>query len=139
MSLVGWDDASINSVTEIDFNSSPFWIRFLALTPVVEKYAYPFAVRRGFGTIWISKESAVDIEIFLAQGWQVKIGEPDKSERFLSGSIATLSIDAKAIRKPKLKFTRFGREIAWRKAIHRANGTLKNLENESSPSNKTEK
>jgi hypothetical protein len=138
MSLVGWDDASINSVTEIDFNSSPFWIRFLALTPVVEKYAYPFAVRRGFGTIWISKESAVDIDIFLAQGWLVKSGEPDDSERFLSGSLASLTIDAKPIRKPKVKFTRFGRELAWRKAVHEANGTLKIMEKESAPIDKAQ-
>ncbi len=138
MSLTGWDDASLNLVTEIDFKSSPFWVRFLALTPVVEKYAYPVAVRRGFGTIWISKDSGVDIDIFLAQGWLVKSGEPDDNDRFLSGSLARLSIDAKPIRKPKVKFTRFGRELAWRKAIHEANGTLRNIEKGSSSFNKTQ-
>jgi hypothetical protein len=136
MSRTGWDDASLNLVTEIDFKSSPFWVRLLALTPVVEKYAYPVAVRRGFGTIWISKDSVVDIDIFLAQGWKVKIGEPDDSERFLSGSLATLSIDSKPIRKPIVKFTRLGRELAWKKAIHEANRTLNYLENESSPFDK---
>jgi hypothetical protein len=138
MSLIGWDDASLNLVTEIDFKSSPFWVRLLALTPFVEKYAYPVAVRRGFGTIWISKDSGVDIDIFLAQGWLVKSGEPDDNDRFLSGSLARLSIDAKPIRKPKVKFTRFGRELAWRKAVHKANGTLNYLEKESSPFNKRE-
>ena len=138
MSLTGWDDASLNLVTEIDFKSSPFWVRLLALTPVVEKYAYPVAVRRGFGTIWISKDSGVDIDIFLAQGWLVKSGEPDDNDRFLSGSLARLSIDAKPIRKPKVKFTRFGRELAWRKAIHEANGTLRNIEKGSSSFNKTQ-
>lgn len=128
MSIVGWDDASINSVTEIDFKSSPFWIRLLALTPVVEKYAYPMAVRRGYGTIWISNDLAVDI--FVSQGWQVKIGEPDDGDRFLSGSLAMLSVDAKPIREPKVKFTRFGRELAWRKAVHEANGTLRTMEKE---------
>jgi hypothetical protein len=106
MSLVGWDDASLDSLTEIDFKSSPFWVRLLALTPVFEKYAYPIAVRRGFGTIWIPKDSAADLSIFLVQGWQVKVGEPDDRDRFLSGSLATLSIISKPIRKPKVKFTR---------------------------------
>lgn len=138
MSLIGWDDASLNLVTEIDFKSSPFWVRLLALTPVVEKYAYPVAIRRGFGTIWISKDSGVDIDIFLAQGWLVKSGEPDDNDRFLSGSLARLSIDAKPIRKPKVKFTRFSRELAWRKAVHKANGTLNYLGKESSPFNKRE-
>jgi hypothetical protein len=137
MSLLGWDDASINSVTEIDFKSSPFWIRLLALTPVIEKYAYPIAVRRGYGTIWISNDSEIDIDLFISQGWQVKNGEPDDNDRFLSGSLAKLSIDAKPIREPKVKFTRLGRELAWRKAIHQANGTLRNLEKDLSPFNKT--
>lgn len=138
MSIVGWNDASINSLNEIDFKSSPFWIRLLALTPVVEKYAYPIAVRRGFGTIWISNDSAIDTDIFISQGWQIKNGEPDDNDRFLSGSLARLSIDAKPVRKPKVKFTRFGRELAWRKAIHEANGTLGNTEKGSSSFNKTQ-
>lgn len=138
MSLVGWNDSSLDFFTEIDFRNTPFWIRFLALTPVVEKYAYPVAIRRGFGTIWITKDSAVDVDIFLAQGWLVKSGEPDDSDRFLNGSLARLSIDAKPIRKPKVKFTRFSRELAWRKAVHEANGTLRNLEKDSSPFNKTQ-
>jgi hypothetical protein len=138
MSLLGWDDASINSVTEIDFKSSPFWIRLLALTPVVEKYAYPIAVRRGYGTIWISNDSGIDIDLFISQGWQVKNGEPDDNDRFLSGSLAMLSIDAKPIREPKVKFTRFGRELAWRKAIHEANGTLRTMGKESSPIDKAQ-
>ena len=138
MSIVGWNDASINSLNEIDFKSSPFWIRLLALTPVVEKYAYPIAVRRGFGTIWISNDSAIDTDIFISQGWQIKNGEPDDNDRFLSGSLARLSIDAKPVRKPKVKFTRFGRELAWRKAIHEANGTLGNIEKGSSSFNKTQ-
>jgi hypothetical protein len=138
MSLVGWNDSSLDFYTEIDFKSTPSWIRLLALTPVVEKYAYPVAVRRGFGTIWISRDSGVDIDIFLAQGWLVESGEPDDNDRFLSGSLARLSIDAKPIRKPKVKFTRFGRELAWRKAVHEANGTLNHLVKESSPFNKNE-
>jgi hypothetical protein len=136
MTLLGWNDASLDSVTEIDFKSSPKWLRFLALTPVVEKYAYPIAVRRGFATIWISNDSVVDIDFFLAQGWKVKIGEPDDSERFLNGSLAKLSIDSKPVRKPTVKFTRLGRELAWKKAIHDSNGTLNYLEKGSSPFDK---
>ena len=138
MSLVGWNDSSLDFYTEIDFKSTSFWIRFLALTPVVEKYAYPVAVRRGFGTIWISEESARDIDLYLVQGWQVKIGEPGDSERFMNGSLATLSVDGKPIKKPRANFTRLGRDMAWRKAIHKANGTLRYLEEKVSPFNKSQ-
>jgi hypothetical protein len=138
MSLVGWNDSSLDFYTEFDFKSTPFWIRFLALTPVIEKYAYPVAVRRGFGTIWISEDSARDIDIYLVQGWQVKVGEPSDSERILSGSLAKLSVDSKPVKKPRAKFTRLGRDLAWRKAIHEANGTLRYLEEQVSPLNKTQ-
>jgi hypothetical protein len=37
MSLVGWNDSSLDFYTEIDFKSTPSWIRFLALTPLLEK------------------------------------------------------------------------------------------------------
>jgi hypothetical protein len=70
---------------------------------VLEKYAYPVAVRRGFGTIWISENSARDIDVYLFQGWQVKVGEPGDGERFFSGSLAQLSVDGKPIKKPRTK------------------------------------
>jgi hypothetical protein len=138
MALVGWNDSSLDFYTEIDFKSTPSWIRFLALTPVLEKYAYPVAVRRGFGTIWISQNSARDIDVYLFQGWQVKVGEPGDRERFFSGSLAQLSLDGKPIKKPRARFTRLGRDTAWRKAIHEANGTLRYLEEKASPFNKTQ-
>ena len=138
MSLVGWNDSSLDFYTEIDFKSAPSWIRFLALTPVLEKYAYPVAVRRGFGTIWISENSATDIDVYVFQGWQVKVGEPGDGERFFSGSLAQLSVDGKTIKKPRARFTRLGRDTAWRKAIHEANGTLRYLEEKVSPFNKSQ-
>ena len=138
MSLVGWNDSSIDFYTEIDFKSAPSWIRFLALTPVLEKYAYPVAVRRGFGTIWISEDSARDIDVYLVQGWQIKVGEPGNSERFFSGSLAQLSVHGKPIKKTRAKFTRLGRDMAWKKAIHEANGTLRYFEEKVSPFNKTQ-
>lgn len=124
MTTVGWDDASTDLVAKIDFESAPFWLRVLARTPLVEKYAYPIAVGRGLGTIWIQKDSEKDKNFFSDQGWQVKIGEPDVNERILSGSLAKLSINFRSISEPLPRATRLGRELAWRKAIHEANGTL---------------
>lgn len=122
MSTIGWDDASLDTFSKIDFTSSPLWLRLLALTPVLEKFAYPIAIRRGFGTIWVQRDVVIDRNLFLSQGWQVKIGEPDNRERILNGSLATLSAGFHSVATPRPRFTRLGRELAWRKAIHKANG-----------------
>ena len=95
---------------------------------IIEIFAYPLIVKKGFATIWIPKSCTFETGRFESKGWNVRLGEPDDAERFLDGSVAKLSTKAIPIRPPRITFTRWGRELAWQKSVHVANGTLKDFE-----------
>ena len=128
MSVLGWNDVPEEAFAKFDFWKCPTWIRTLARVPIIEIFAYPLIVKKGFATIWIPKNFTFDTGRFESKGWNVRIGEPDDAQRLLDGSIARLSTKAIPIRPPRITFTRWGRELAWQKSVHVANGTLKSFE-----------
>ena len=128
MSVLGWNDIPEEAFAKFDFWKCPIWIRTLARVPIIEIFAYPLIVKMGFATIWIPKSCTFDSESFESKGWNVRVGEPDAAERFLDGSVAKLSTKAIPIRPPRITFTRWGRELAWQKSVHVANGTQKYFE-----------
>lgn len=133
MSITGWDDAPSDAIIKINFHNSSLWLRALARVPFFERYAYPVAVKKGLGTIWFQEISESNFEVFLKAGWKVKCGIPSDHEFFLQGSKAFLTQSPRSFKRPKIAITRLGRELAWAKAIHRANGTEKYLSNKCSP------
>ena len=135
MPITGWDDAPSDAITKFNFHNTSLWLRVLARVPFFERYAYPIAVKRGLGTIWLPGTTDNNFENFLNVGWKVNYGLPSDHELFLQGSKALLTKRSTEFRRPKLAITRLGKELAWTKAIHRANGTLKFLSNETSPFN----
>ena len=128
MSVLGWNDVPEEAFAKFDFWKCPTWIRALARVPIIEIFAYPLIVKKGFATIWIPKNFTFETGRFESKGWNVRIGEPDDAQRLLDGSIARLSTKATPIRPPRTSFTRWGRELAWQKSVHVANGTLKSFE-----------
>ena len=128
MSVLGWNDIPEEAFAKFDFWKCPTWIRTLARVPIIEIFAYPLIVKKGFATIWIPKNFTFETGRFESKGWNVRIGEPDDAQRLLDGSIARLSTKAIPIRPPRTSFTRWGRELAWQKSVHVANGTLKSFE-----------
>jgi hypothetical protein len=128
MSVLGWNDVPEEAFAKFDFWKCPTWIRALARVPIIEIFAYPLIVKKGFATIWIPKSCTFDTGSFESKGWNVRIGEPDDAQRLLDGSEAKLSTKAIPIRPPRITFTRWGRELAWQKSVHVANGTLKYFE-----------
>ena len=128
MSVLGWNDVPEEAFAKFDFWKCPTWIRALARVPIIEIFAYPLIVKKGFATIWIPKNFSFETGRFESKGWNVRIGEPDDAQRLLDGSIARLSTKAIPIRPPRTSFTRWGRELAWQKSVHVANGTLKSFE-----------
>ena len=128
MSVLGWNDVPEEAFAKFDFWKCPTWIRTLARVPIIEIFAYPLIVKKGFATIWIPKNFTFETGRFESKGWNVRIGEPDDAQRLLDGSIARLSTKATPIRPPRTSFTRWGRELAWQKSVHVANGTLKSFE-----------
>lgn len=133
MPITGWDDAPSDAIIKFNFRDTSFWLRALARVPFFERYAYPVAVKRGLGTIWFPEISESNVEEFLNAGWNVKYGAPSDHELFLQGSKAFLTQSPTPFRRPKIAITRIGRELAWTKAIHRANGTERYLSSKSSP------
>lgn len=133
MPITGWDDIPSNAISKFNFHNTSLWLRALARVPFFERYAYPIAVKRGLGTIWFPGTSDNDLDYFLNVGWKVKKGLPSDHELFLQGSKAFLTHRPSSFRRPKLAVTRLGKERAWTKAIHRANGTQKFLSNQTSP------
>jgi len=128
MSVLGWNDVPEEAFAKFDFWKCPTWIRTLARVPIIEIFAYPLIVKKGFATIWIPKNYTFETGRFESKGWNVRIGEPDDAQRLLDGSIARLSTKAIPIRAPRITLTRWGRELAWQKSVHVANGTLKTFE-----------
>ena len=128
MSVLGWNDVPEEAFAKFDFWKCPTWIRALARVPIIEIFAYPLIVKKGFATIWLPKNFTFETGRFESKGWNVRIGEPDDAQRLLDGSIARLSTKAIPIRPPRTSFTRWGRELAWQKSVHVANGTLKSFE-----------
>ena len=133
MPIVGWDDTPTDAITRFDFHTSSLWLRALSRVPYFERYAYPLAVKKGLGTIWFPLDSEFEVENYLNLGWNVKQGVPTDHELFLFGAKALLTDNAKPFRKPRLAFTRQGRELSWSKAIHTANGTRNLLQRGTSP------
>ena len=133
MPITGGDDTPSDAIVKFDFHNTSLWLRALARVPFFEKFAYPIAVKRGLGTIWFPEISESRFEEFLKVGWKVKCGNPSDHELFLQGSKALLTQRPRSIRKPRIAITKLGKELAWTKAIHRANGTQNLLRLESSP------
>lgn len=48
----GWNDIPEGYVQEEDFHLAPLWLRALARTRFLEKYAYPMAIKRGLVRRW---------------------------------------------------------------------------------------
>lgn len=56
MRLAGWNDIPEGYQPWFEIDRAPLWLRWWFRTPVVEKFAYPVAVRRGFGNLTAQPE-----------------------------------------------------------------------------------
>ncbi|TRZ86819.1 MAG: hypothetical protein D4R83_03945 [Streptomycetaceae bacterium] len=147
MSIEGWDHIPDGFDAEFQFDEANRWLRYLALTPYFERFAYPIAIKRGFARLWPTGEPQdTNIEI-LEKGWMIQEREKTNQEFLIEGSLAILS-DFKPTRlwefihkQRKLflserwtfdldfasyfVFTRYGRQCRARKFVHQSNGTSK--------------
>lgn len=123
MAVVGWNDIPDEVFAKFDFWKCPTWLRTLARIPILEIFAYPIIVKKGFATIWIPENYIFETQKFESKGWNIRVGDPDEAARFLEGSLARLSTKSTSLHRPRITFTRCGREVAWQGAVHKANGT----------------
>ncbi len=124
-----------------EFDLGPFWLNLLAMIPVIDKLAYPLAVRRGIATI-ICPEPSEDLEKLTSKGWIIRNEEPTQRELFRTGSFATLrsSQDSDLLRRRNavlaggfrrtlfeslriFGWTEWSRTLIARRYTHKFNGT----------------
>lgn len=66
----GWNDIPAGYVQEEDFHLAPVWLRVLARIKLVEKFAYPIAVKKGLVKRWKIEPSEFEPEFFWSEGIQ---------------------------------------------------------------------
>ena len=64
----GWNDIPAGYVQEEDLHLAPVWLRVMARIKVVEKFAYPIAVKKGLVKRWKIQPSEIEPDFFLG-GW----------------------------------------------------------------------
>lgn len=133
MNLVGWNVLPDNCSVEFIFEEGPTWLKVLALTPFLDRFAYPIAVKRGLGFLWSSTLSEEEILELESWGWNIYLRVKNNEERFQEGSIARLTTSARKRHFPAIAFTRWGHQRAMRNYVHKRNGTYSNLRNGTTP------
>ena len=145
MSKQSWDEAPTNFSTEFNFHRGPHWLRLLAITPIVDRFAYPFALKKGLGELWPAIEGASLPADFEIGYWIIHESPKNDFERWIEGSMGFLSHKKKYsltrflltqrtihITKslvifwhvfPRFSFTRHGKHLKFQRDIHRLNGT----------------
>ena len=66
----GWNDIPAGYVQEEDFHLAPVWLRAMARIKIVEKFAYPIAVKKGLVKRWKIEPSEFEADFFWSDGIQ---------------------------------------------------------------------
>lgn len=74
MRLEGWNSIPDGYGAWFDIGRAPLWLRLWFHTPFLDRYAYPVAVRRGFGHLVPVPGQALDGVRKFEAGWQVGAG-----------------------------------------------------------------
>ncbi len=71
MRLVGWNEIPDGYGSWFDISRAPLWLQLWFRTPVLDKFAYPVAVRRGFG--YLTPEPGLPPEQLgeVGPGWRI--------------------------------------------------------------------
>jgi len=127
MRLKGWNEIPSDFDLEIAFDKGPRWLEMLALTPLVERWAYPIGVSKGVVYLRAPDNFSRNTPNSII-GWEIKANPKSVQEKFLEGSLADFSLSiaqSKGSNKGSRKFTltRWGRIKVTRKWVHKRNGT----------------
>lgn len=76
MRLVGWNEIPDGYGTWFDISRAPLWLRLWFRTPILDKFARPVAVRRGFGYLTPEPGLAAEQLGDVGPGWQIAPSEP---------------------------------------------------------------
>ena len=82
MRLVGWNDIPDGYGADFDLHDAPLWLRVWFHTPFLDRFAYPVAVRRGYG--WLTRQPEREPGP-VGAGWRVR-----PADYQAPGSVASL-------------------------------------------------
>jgi hypothetical protein len=137
VNLVGWNIIPANCSAEVEFENAPTWLKALALTPYFERFAYPIAVRKGFGVIWAENMGETEIQDLERRGWVVNRRPKNNQEKFREGSLGLLTAQSSKtrsrIRQPRFALTRWGLKRSLTRSVHSYNATMSHFKNGTYP------
>lgn len=70
--LEGWNQVPRGAGASFETASAPGWLRVLAATPVLDRFAYPLLVRRGLGWLQVHDAAVFDEQAAARAGWRVR-------------------------------------------------------------------
>lgn len=80
MRLEGWNEIPDGYGARFDITHAPLWLRMWFRTPVLDKFAYPVVVRRGFGYLTADPGRVPDQLDDVGPGWRIDLdGQVDAS------------------------------------------------------------
>lgn len=73
--LEGWNQVPQGAGASFETESAPAWLRVLAATPVLDRFAYPLLVSRGLGWLQVHDAAVFDEQAAARAGWRVRRAE----------------------------------------------------------------
>jgi hypothetical protein len=86
MRLEGWNTMPDGYGSRFEINRAPLWLRLWFRTPVLDKFAYPVAVRRGFGYLTAQPEWPAEMLGQVGPGWRMNLDRGGPPEVALQAS-----------------------------------------------------
>jgi hypothetical protein len=75
ITIRGWNDIPEGYVQDEDFHLGPLWLRILARIKIIERFAYPIAVKKGLVKRWKIYPVSTDPNSYWEQGIEYVGGE----------------------------------------------------------------
>jgi len=72
MRLEGWSQIPDGYGASFDVRSAPLWLRAWFCTPLLDRFAYPRMVKRGFGYLTLQPGVAHEDSGDVGEGWRIR-------------------------------------------------------------------
>lgn len=88
MKINGWNQTPNGYISSFDFSNAPSYLKFLAYLPFFERFAYPIAIRQGYGTLWPHPYDRRKANREALLGWVVRNEEMPIQEKIGCGAMS---------------------------------------------------
>lgn len=88
--MEGWNTIPRGYGAHFDVAAAPWWLRALFRSPLVDRFAYPMLVSRGYG--WLTEQPGMgcDPAAAIARGWRIEPDGKPMGTRLVATSAAAL-------------------------------------------------